>query len=136
MKTVILKAATSILLPLLILFSVFVYLRGHQMPGGGFVGGLISSIGIILYFFAHGIEKTRKMFAIDPRYLLPLGLLFAFTAGTMPMWQGQPYMKALWMEDALPAVGHLGTPVLFDLGVYTVVVGATLTIIFSIEESA
>lgn len=137
MKTIILKTATSFLLPLLMIFSVFIFLRGHQQPGGGFVGGLIASIGIVLYFFAHGIHKTKKMFAIHPGFLMPLGLLMAFTAGTMPMWLKKlPYLKALWMHNPLPALGTLGTPVLFDLGVYTVVLGVTLTIIFTITESA
>lgn len=137
MKTVILQAATAILLPLLLIFSVFILFRGHYLPGGGFVGGLIAAIGFVLYFFAHGIDKTRKMFAIHPGFLMPLGLLMAFTAGTLPMWLEQlPYLKALWLETPLPAIGAVGTPVLFDAGVYVVVLGVTLTIIFTITESA
>lgn len=137
MNTIILRAATAILLPLLLIFSVFIFLRGHYLPGGGFVGGLIASIGFVLYFFAHGIHKTKKMFAIHPGFLMPLGLLMAFIAGVLPIVADQlPYLKALWLDFPVPALGMLGTPVLFDLGVYVVVLGVTLTIIFTITESA
>lgn len=137
MKTIILRAATAILLPLLMIFSIFIFLRGHYLPGGGFVGGLIASIGFVLYFFAHGIHKTKKMFAIHPGFLMPLGLLMVFIAAVLPMVVHQlPFLKALWLDMPIPALGTLGTPVLFDLGVYVVVLGVTLTIIFTITESA
>lgn len=136
MKTIILKTATSFLLPLLLIFSFFIFLRGHYLPGGGFVGGLIASIGIVLFFFAHGIHATKKMFAIHPGFLMPLGLLMAITAGILPILSKENYLKALWLNFPVPALGYLGTPVLFDLGVYTVVLGVTLTIIFTINESA
>lgn len=137
MKTIILKAATTLLLPLLLIFSIFIFLRGHYLPGGGFVGGLIASIGFVLYFFANGIEATKKMFTLHPGFLMPLGLLMALGAGTMPMFlEHLPYLKALWLSFSIPALGYLGTPVLFDAGVYVVVLGVTLTIIFTITESA
>lgn len=137
MRTIILKTAASYLLPLLLLFSVFIFLRGHYHPGGGFVGGLIASTAFVLYSFAYGLRRTKKMIGIQPGILMPIGLSLSMFSALMPIFlQGDPYMKALWMEKKVPVLGALGTPMLFDLGVYLVVLGVTLTIIFSIKESA
>lgn len=135
MKSLILKNATSYLLPLLLLFSVFILLRGHYQPGGGFIGGLIASIAFILYAFANGIEQTQKFMKYHPGILMPLGLACAFLAGVLPLFMGLPFMTGLWLESPFPVVGLVGTALLFDTGVYFVVIGVTLTIIFSIAES-
>lgn len=66
MKTIILKTASNYLLPLLLLFSVFILLRGHYQPGGGFVGGLVTSIAFVLHAFANGLKQTRKFLNIIP----------------------------------------------------------------------
>ncbi|HLW40594.1 MAG TPA: MnhB domain-containing protein, partial [Brumimicrobium sp.] len=66
MRSLILNTVSKILLPLLILFSVFVLLRGHNLPGGGFVGGLVASIAFILHAFANGLIETKKLIRIHP----------------------------------------------------------------------
>jgi len=136
MRSIILKNATGYLLPLLLLFSVFILLRGHYQPGGGFIGGLIASIAFILYGFANGIEQTQKFMKYHPGILMPLGLAFSLTAGVLPLFMGLPFMTGLWLTSPFPVVGLVGSALLFDLGVYYVVIGVTLSIIFSIAESA
>lgn len=137
MKTIILRTASTYLLPVLLLFSVFILLRGHYLPGGGFVGGLIASIAWVLHAFAHGLPSTKKLIRIHPGYLMPVGLGLAFLSGIAPILLFDlPFMTGIWYPDPLPVIGSLGSALFFDTGVYLVVVGVTLTIIFTITEAA
>ena len=125
------------MLPLLLVFSVFILLRGHYLPGGGFVGGLIASIAFVLHAFANGLGDTRKLLRFHPGFLMPAGLSLAFLSGISPMvFSNKPLMTGLWYPHHLPIVGNLGSALFFDIGVYLVVLGVTLTIIFTISESA
>jgi multicomponent Na+:H+ antiporter subunit B len=137
MKTLILKTASGYLLPVLLLFSVFILLRGHYLPGGGFVGGLVASIAFVLHAFANGLENTKTLLRIHPGFLMPFGLTIAFISGLSPMILADlPFMTGLWFQDPLPVIGMIGSALFFDTGVYLVVIGVTLTIIFTITESA
>lgn len=135
MKQLIFKTATNFLLPLLLLFSIFILLRGHYLPGGGFVGGIIAAIAFVLHAFAFGLRNTRKLLRISPMKLMPIGLALAVFSSILPFFQGLPIMTGLWLSDPLPVIGLLGSALLFDLGVYLVVLGVALTIIFTISES-
>ncbi|WP_291114632.1 Na+/H+ antiporter subunit B [Flavobacterium sp. UBA6135] len=136
MKTIILRTASTYLLPLLLLFSVFILLRGHYLPGGGFIGGLIASIAFILHGSANGQENTKTLLRIHPGFLMPVGLAIAFFSGIAGMvLEGKEFMTGVWFKDPLPVIGMIGTPLFFDIGVYLVVVGVTLTIIMTISES-
>jgi multicomponent Na+:H+ antiporter subunit B len=136
MKTIILRTASTYLLPLLLLFSVFILLRGHYLPGGGFIGGLIASIAFILHGSANGQENTKTLLRIHPGFLMPVGLAIAFFSGIAGMvLEGKEFMTGIWFKDPLPVIGMIGTPLFFDIGVYLVVVGVTLTIIMTISES-
>ncbi len=137
MKTIILKTASNYLLPLLLLFSVFILVRGHYLPGGGFVGGLVASIAFVLHAFANGLENTRQLLRIHPGYFMPAGLALALLSGVAPMLLADmPFMTGLWFEGKAPVIGSVGTALFFDVGVYFVVIGAVLTIIFTISETA
>ncbi len=131
MNSVILRTATKLLVSLMLLFSIFVMIRGHNEPGGGFVGGLIASTGLALFAVSHGPMSVRRALVIDPRYVSMLGLAMALTAGLIGSVRGGAFMKGMWTEVAGVAVG---TPVLFDLGVYLVVIGAVMTLILAMEE--
>ena len=135
MKTIIFRTASDYLLPLLLLFSVFILLRGHYLPGGGFVGGLIASIAFVIHSFANGLEKTRNIIKFHPGFLMPIGLVFAIGAGAAPWIVGQPLMSGLWFDDPFPVIGMVGSALFFDTGVYLVVIGVSLTIIFTISET-
>lgn len=135
MKSLILQTATKLLFPLLLLFSVFLFLRGHNDPGGGFIGGLVGAGAFALFAIAGGTEKARKLLRIDPIFMIGLGLLFAIISGIISIWAGTPFLTGIW---AFPEIYNtdivLGSPILFDIGVYLVVVGFTLAVIFSLEE--
>ena len=135
MKLLIFRTAASFLLPLLLLFSLFLLLRGHYQPGGGFVGGIIAAIAFVLHAFAFGLKNTRKLIRVHPIALMPVGLACAIFSAILPLFQGLPVMTGLWLSEPFPVVGLVGSALLFDLGVYLVVLGVALTIIFTITES-
>lgn len=135
MKTIILKAASNYLLPLLLLFSVFILLRGHYEPGGGFLGGLIASIAFVLYAFANRLQGTLKLLKVHPGVLIPIGLLVALSSGFLPMLTGDPFLKVMSFNQPFPVVGLVSSALFFDIGVLLVVFGITLTILFTISES-
>ncbi|MCG8587284.1 MAG: Na+/H+ antiporter subunit B [Pirellulales bacterium] len=132
MYSFILNTATRYLMPLLLLFSVFLLLRGHNEPGGGFVGGLAAAAAFTLFAIACGVEPTRRMLGFRPRTFMGVGLLCAGGSGLISMTQGLPFMTGMWSKVEIPAIGKLGTPLLFDVGVYLVVVGMVLIIVFEL----
>lgn len=136
MNSLILRVATRFMLPLLLLFSIFLLMRGHNEPGGGFSGGLVAAAAFVLYGFAFTFEEARQAVRVDPRNLIGTGLLVALGSGIVSLLTGQPLLTGLWMEVDTPGFGtlHLGTPLVFDVGVYLVVVGVTLSIIFPLAE--
>lgn len=136
MNSFILRAATQFMLPLLLLFSVFLLLRGHNEPGGGFSGGLVAASAFVLHAFAFGVKETRRALPASPRPLIGAGLLTALGSGTLGLFAGKPFLTGLWGKVMLPGFGkvEVGTPLLFDVGVYLVVVGVTLSIILPLAE--
>ncbi len=136
MRSIILKTASFYLLPVLVLFSVFILLRGHYEPGGGFVGGLVASIAFVLHAFANGLDRTLNFLKYHPGVLIPIGLTIAFISGFLPMFFNEPFMKSVWFKDPIPVIGKVGTALFFDVGVFFVVIGVTLTILFTISETA
>jgi multicomponent Na+:H+ antiporter subunit B len=134
MHSLILATAIRLLLPLLLLFSLFLLLRGHNEPGGGFVGGLVVAAAFALYTLAHGEKEGRRMLRVDPLRLVAVGLLTAMTSGLLPLLAGLPFLTSIWSSVPAPVIGHAGTPLLFDTGVYLVVAGMALLIIFTLME--
>ena len=136
MNSVILKTAIRFLLPLLLLASAFLFLRGHNEPGGGFVGGLVASGAIALYAMTHSVTAARRIVRVSPRVLVGSGLLMSLGSGLAPLLFGRPFLTGLWTTIATGGLGelHIGTPLLFDVGVYCVVTGVTLVVVFSLLE--
>jgi multicomponent Na+:H+ antiporter subunit B len=136
MSSLILQTATRLILTLLLLFSIFLLLRGHNEPGGGFIAGLVTSGAFALYAIAYDVNGARRALRVDPRALFASGLLVAALSGILPLWRGLPFLTGKWFS--LPGSGSdeitIGTPLLFDFGVYLVVIGVTLTIILSLME--
>jgi multicomponent Na+:H+ antiporter subunit B len=135
MTSLILSTATRLIMPLMLLFSIFLLLRGHDDPGGGFVGGLVAAAAFALYAIATDVEQARAALRIDTLQLIGIGLLLAFTSGLLSLFLGMPFMTALWTDIQLPVIGKISTVLAFDSGVYLVVVGVTLTIIFAMAEA-
>ena len=132
----ILRVTVRLMLPVLLLFSLFLLLRGHDLPGGGFIGGLVAATALILDVLALGPRHLRRWFPFPFRYLLPIGLLMAVAAGLIGIGAGGSFLTGTWYDLYLPGMGelHLGTPLLFDIGVYLVVIGMTVEIIVSMVE--
>jgi len=136
MNSLILRTASVYLHPLLLVFSVFLLLRGHNEPGGGFVGGLVAAAAFCLQMIAFDVRTARRMLGAEPRTLIALGLLMAVVAGAIPLMGGKPFLTGVWFDlNLLGATKiHLGSPLLFDLGVYNAVIGVTLLLVFSFAE--
>ncbi len=133
-RSILLSAAARYLMPLMLIFSVFLLIRGHNEVGGGFVGGLVASSALMLYGIAVSPSALRHMLPLEPRLLAGLGLLIAFLAGLIPLLFGEPFLTGLWLKTELPVIGKIGTPLLFDVGVYFVVIGVVMWILLSLSE--
>ncbi len=134
MSSLVLQQATRYLMPLLLLFSLFLFARGHNEPGGGFVGGLAASAAFALLAISAGVRRARDAARINPSDLMGIGIALAALSGLPAMFLGAPYMTSLWSSIKAPVLGKIGTPTLFDLGVYLVVVGVVLTFVFELIE--
>ena len=131
----ILQTATRFLMPLLLLFALFLLWRGHNEPGGGFVGGLVVAASFVLYAMAFGVEAGRRALLVNPRRLLGGGLLIALVSGVPAILIGQPFMTALWTTVGIGSHAlDVGTPLLFDVGVFLAVIGVVLTIVFTLAD--
>ncbi|MFP3801607.1 monovalent cation/H+ antiporter subunit A [Paraburkholderia tropica] len=120
-----------LMLPLTVLVAVFVFLRGHNLPGGGFIASLIVSVALLLQYVASGVLWTESRIRINYRALAGLGLLVAAATGLGSLAFGYPFLTSAFGHFHLPLIGEieLSTAMLFDLGVMGAVVGTTLTIV-------
>jgi multicomponent Na+:H+ antiporter subunit B len=134
MFSLILSTATRAIMPLMLVFSFFLLLRGHNEPGGGFVGGLVAATAFSLYALAYDVDRARRSLRVDPRTLIAVGLVVACASALFALPMNLPVMTAAWMKDPVLVIGKVGTPTLFDIGVYLIVLGVTLTMIFSLAE--
>lgn len=114
--------------PLLIL-SIFLYVRGHNDPGGGFIGGLVAAASFSLLAYTFGVEQMKKIMLLAPATWIALGLAMAYGSGLIGSQFDQEFLKAVWIKGEILFLGHVGTPTLFDLGVYFVVVGMITLIV-------
>ncbi len=132
MNTLIIRETTRRLSALILVFSVFVLLRGHDLPGGGFSGGLIASIAFCLYVFAFDARTVRRTLRVDPRYMVAAGLVLAIGSSFVGLAvSGASFLTSQWVTIAGQKIG---TTVIFDVGVYLVVVGTVLTFVLGIKE--
>jgi len=134
--SLIFRVAARLLVPVLMLFAVFMMLRGHNLPGGGFVGGLVAASAFVLYALAAGVARAREVLRVEPQTLLGGGLALAYGAGFLALALGNPFLTGLWVDLHIPGLGdlHLGSTLIFDLGVMLVVIGTVLLMVFSVED--
>ncbi|PLC49635.1 monovalent cation/H+ antiporter subunit A [Pollutimonas subterranea] len=127
-----------LLLPIATLISLYFLLRGHNLPGGGFVGGLIMATAIILQYMVGGVIWVEARQSLHPQNLIAIGLLSAGTAAMGVWWASKPFLSAVSLDISLPVIGHvhLSTVLLFDLGVYLLVVGATVLILVALAHQS
>ncbi|OUE45817.1 monovalent cation/H+ antiporter subunit A [Billgrantia desiderata SP1] len=130
----ILSVVAQILLPLALLVSVYIFLRGHNQPGGGFIAGLITATALILQYMARGHDWTRERLPISYPIVAVSGLAVALATGLGSWLFGYPFLTSAFGHFHLPLVGEfeLATAMLFDMGVYLAVVGAVLMILINL----
>jgi multicomponent K+:H+ antiporter subunit A len=127
-----------LLLPTAALISVYFLLRGHNEPGGGFVGGLIFATAVILQYMVGGVYWVESRSRLNPQNWIGIGLLFAGSAAMAAWLAYKPFLAALSWDIALPLIGHvhLSSVLLFDLGVYMLVVGSTVLVLVALAHQS
>lgn len=131
MQSIIFSAVARILFAVMLAVSLYIYYRGHNEPGGGFVGGLIAAAGFAIIALANGVATARRWLVLDPTVLLGVGILCALGSGLPGLLLEGSFLTHQWTTIA---GFHLGTPMAFDLGVYLVVLGGVLSLIVRFYE--
>ncbi|EAV40616.1 Na(+)/H(+) antiporter subunit B [Roseibium aggregatum] len=135
MRTIIFRTIAPYLSALMVLFSIFVLLRGHNEPGGGFIGGLIAASALAIFGIACGVASVRRAIVFHPMGVSGFGLFLSALAGLPSIFKAQAFMTSQWLDVHLFGVEiALSTPLFFDIGVYLVVVGAIGSIALALEE--
>lgn len=137
-NNLILRTTTSLIAFILLGFAIYLLFAGHNLPGGGFVGGLMTSASIILLYITHGTKVVQKFLPINFKMLIPLGLLIALLTGIGAFIFNVPFLTHTFGEIYIPLLGNIeiATAMFFDIGVYVTVLGATITIILTIATDA
>ena len=133
MNSVILKSATRLLSGLILMLSVYLLWQGHNAPGGGFIAALVATTGFALVALTEGPDAVRNGIRIKPQYLIATGMLLAMGSGIAGMIQGRPFLTGIWWPANTDVV-WIGTPLIFDIGVFLTVIGAILTVLLALEE--
>ncbi|MBQ1203079.1 MAG: Na+/H+ antiporter subunit B, partial [Loktanella sp.] len=135
MKSIILIAGSRLLVALLTVFSIYMLLRGHNQPGGGFIGGLIAAIGFVIFAIACGTDDARKVLRFRPTDIAAVGLGMALFAGIMAAIWSDAFFTGQWLfinatpeDKGIP----LSSVLIFDVGVFLVVLGSVLAIVFAL----
>jgi multicomponent K+:H+ antiporter subunit A len=125
---VMLQVATRLILPMAMLVGVFLFLRGHNQPGGGFVAGLVFAIGFLLQYIASGPDWAAARRRIPFHAMIGAGVLLASATGIGSFFAGRPFLTSTFTHLHLPAIGDVefATAALFDLGVFLSVLGAVM----------
>jgi monovalent cation:proton antiporter len=136
MSSLILTTVTRLVFFVVLLFSLYLLLRGHNNPGGGFIAGVMSALGILLQAIASDLRYVRQVLRAEPRLLSGVGLLISLITGLVPMLFGYPFLTSTFGHLHAPWLGEveLASAFFFDLGVYLVVVGGTLLMIMTLAE--
>jgi multicomponent Na+:H+ antiporter subunit B len=142
--TVIARTVVRVVVPIILLTAVSLLLQGHNLPGGGFIGGVLTVTAFVLVYVVFGLEYLAEIIGLDPdpdgghapmsgyRWLFAVGLALAAGSGLVPLLFGFPFLtQAVFFFHHLPLYGEfeVASALAFDLGVYFTVVGALLTIV-------
>ncbi|MBC3950565.1 monovalent cation/H+ antiporter subunit A [Pseudomonas folii] len=127
-----------LLLPIAVVISMYLFMRGHNQPGGGFVAGLVMSVAFILQYMVAGTQWVEAQMSLRPLRWMGTGLLFAIGTGLGSMFLGYPFMTTHTAHLDLPLLGdiHVASALFFDVGVYAVVVGSTLLILTALAHQS
>ncbi|MFC0557976.1 Na(+)/H(+) antiporter subunit B [Halalkalibacter alkalisediminis] len=133
---VMLHTLTRVVTFIILAFSVYLFFAGHNNPGGGFIGGLMTASALLLMYLGFDVKSMKKALPFNYTSMIAIGLLIAIATGVSSMLFGYPFLTQFFEYYQLPILGEteLTTALPFDLGVYLVVVGIALTIILTIAE--
>lgn len=134
MNTLIFRTMAPLIVTVMLVFSAYICLRGHNEPGGGFIGGLIGASAIAILGMALGADTARRALRFDPLVIAGFGVFIAGLSGLASLFTGAPFMTSIWLyvelgESTVP----LSTPLVFDIGVYLVVFGTISAIALGLE---
>lgn len=136
MNNVILEKTTRLFLKVMAIISLYLLFRGHNSPGGGFIGGIVLATGFIFYGIVFGSNEIKKIIRYNSRTWMGIGLSLVILAAVIPLFFGEEPLTGIWYEGLWPLLGtvHLGTPLIFDTGIYVGVAGLILSVIITIME--
>lgn len=129
MNTLIFRTMAPMIVVAMVLFSIVILLRGHNDPGGGFIGGLIAASATAIYGMARGVGEVRRLLRFNPVAFAGFGVVLAACVGIVSVFVGAPFLTALWLPGNV-----FGVPGAFDIGVYFVVFGTVTAIILALED--
>ncbi len=133
--SLIFRVTARFMLPLLLLLTLFMVMRGHNQPGGGFIGGLLASSSLLIYMLAFGVDAARRALPFHYRALAPTGVTISAVSALLSWFAGKPFQTGLWLPQAIPGIGSIGTPVIFDIGVCLTVLGVVALVAFTLAEA-
>lgn len=137
MNSSILQIAQRYVRALLLIFALIALLRGHNHPGGGFIAGLLAGLSMVMKSFAYDIDVVAGEMKLKPVGYMVVGLLLILLSTLPSLVDGVSFMKGYWIQADIPLIGEmkLGTPLLFDMGVFFGVIGITRLFFFSIKSA-
>jgi multicomponent Na+:H+ antiporter subunit B len=136
MNTLIFRTAAPLIVIVMLVFSVFILLRGHNEPGGGFIGGLIAAASIAVYSMAAGVAAVERALRVPPLSIAGFGILVAALSGLLSLAAGMPFLTGLWHFVHFGETEiALSTPMLFDIGVFLVVFGTISAVLLGLERA-
>lgn len=135
-NNVMLHTITRIVSFIILAFSIYLFFAGHNNPGGGFIGGLMTATALLLMYLSFDLDTMKKMLPFNFPWMIAIGLLLALSTGIASLFLGDPYLTQYDKYVVFPLIGqvHLASAVIFDIGVYLAVVGVTMQIILTIGE--
>lgn len=135
MSSVIFRTIAPVIVVVMLVFSIFVLLRGHNEPGGGFIGGLIAASALTIFAMATGAKHVRWAIVFDPMSFAGVGVLLAAAAGLASRFYDVPFLTGLWTTFDLGGTEvALSTPMIFDIGVYLVVFGTISAVALALSD--
>ncbi|MBX3300821.1 MAG: monovalent cation/H+ antiporter subunit A [Nitrospira sp.] len=137
MNQILFAAAARVLLPFALLVAVYVFLRGHNLPGGGFLAGLVAALALVMQYMGDGLRPILARVRIDFLALIGAGVLLAGVTGLASMLAGAPFLTSATGHWRIPLIGDLtlASAIAFDLGVFMVVLGATLLTLTALGQA-
>jgi len=128
-KSIFFRSITRLLFPTVLVLSAFLFVRGHNAPGGGFIAGLLAAVSIAVIALSFDVAHALKAYRVRSFSFVSTGLLIAGLSGFVSVFvkPGARYFEGYWL-------GAVGTPVLFDFGVFLVVLGVGVNFVLSLME--